>query len=60
MMDLTPSDLREIGAHLGAALAQAIPSDDAIIIGHVRAAYALVWAALNSEPEREGEDICPF
>ena len=34
--------LSEAVAHLGAALAQVIESDDKIIIGHVREAYRLL------------------
>lgn len=32
--------IEEIAGHLGAALTQCSPSDDAIIIGHIQGAYA--------------------
>lgn len=38
--DETPLD--EVRAHLGAALSQVGPSDDQIIVDHIRAAYALL------------------
>ena len=34
--------IRAAHAHLGAALAQALPSDDQIILDHVRRAYDLL------------------
>lgn len=37
--------LAEIRAHLGAALAQVIDSDDKIIVEHLRAAYEIARAA---------------
>lgn len=37
-----PDDITEALAHLGAALVQSIPSDDQIIMGHVRDAYRLL------------------
>ena len=30
--------------HLGAAISQSIPADDQIIMGHIKAAYELLWA----------------
>ena len=41
----------EARAHLGAALAQALPSDDQIIMQHVRDAYALLHCPDESEPQ---------
>jgi hypothetical protein len=35
------ASLIEVIAHLGAALTQALPSDDAIIMGHIRTAHAI-------------------
>jgi hypothetical protein len=40
--------LTEIMGELGAALAQSIPSDDQIIIGHVRTAHTLATMALRN------------
>ena len=40
--------LQEIVGHLGSALIQTVPSDDQIIIGHVRSAHelaTLLWHA---------------
>lgn len=41
--------LDEIVAHLGAAISQSLPSDDQIIMGHVRSAheYALILKRAN-------------
>lgn len=61
MTDTSPSiapnqdQLFEIIAHLGAALSQSIPSDDPIIIEHVRDAHHLALelrrgAAMSKEP----------
>ena len=40
MTDEQKKSIEEIVGHLGAALSQAMPSDDAIIIGHIREAHA--------------------
>lgn len=45
--------LCEIRAHLGAALAQVTPSDDEIIVEHVRRAHDMAVAAL-ADRRREG------
>jgi hypothetical protein len=43
---IVPGDhlLQEIIAHLGAALMQVDPTDDPIIVGHVRTAHSLATA----------------
>lgn len=41
--------VREIAAHLGSALSQTIPSDDQIIMNHVRAANTLAMSLLKDE-----------
>jgi len=46
--------MREAAAHLGAALAQTLPSDNDIIIGHVRDAHTELRAALR-EHDRQRE-----
>lgn len=41
----TPADMLESAmGHLGAAITQSLPSDDAIIMEHVRVAHELVTA----------------
>jgi hypothetical protein len=49
----TPTDILEnIVGHLGAILSQTIPSDDQIIIGHVKTAHdlaSLLWNASRKE-----------
>ena len=49
--------IAEARAHLGAALAQALPSDDQIIMQHVRDAHDLLMAvelpAAQSTQEKE-------
>ncbi|HSW51440.1 MAG TPA: hypothetical protein VLH09_14740 [Bryobacteraceae bacterium] len=45
--------LNEARAHLGAALMQVIPSDDAIIIDHIRMAQAALEEAGNVLDQRE-------
>lgn len=42
-------ELLEIYGHLGAALAQSIPSDDQIIMEHVRDAYDIIGDLLRSD-----------
>jgi hypothetical protein len=42
MRMLTEHELREACAHLGASLAQTIPTDDQIIMQHVRDAHAIL------------------
>jgi len=48
---MTPEELRElileIHGHLGAAIIQSLPSDDQIIMGHVREAYAMLRTILE-------------
>lgn len=46
--------LLEIAGHLGAADTQSVPSDDQIIMDHVREAYALAKSALT-DSRRSGE-----
>ena len=63
------SKLDKARDHLGAALIQALPSDDAVIMGHVRDAHALIkdsarelrmaraaleWAELHAERALRG------
>jgi hypothetical protein len=43
--------LTEIGGHAGAAVSQSIPSDDAIIINHLRKIQALARAAISKAKE---------
>lgn len=58
MITLTKTDsallesLEEIVGHLGASLIQAIPSDDQIIIGHVRDAYQIAIELLRAEKDK--------
>lgn len=40
--------LEEARDHLGAALKQALPEDDQVIVGHMREAHALLRAALKA------------
>jgi hypothetical protein len=42
------TDLEEVVAHLGAALMQTSPSDDQIIIEHVREAHRFAQSALRN------------
>jgi hypothetical protein len=42
---MTEIAIDEAIAHLGAALVQTVPSDDQIIIGHVRSAYTALIIA---------------
>ena len=53
---IVPGDehlLKEIIAHLGAALMQVDPTDDPIIIGHVRSAHSLATALSHVTVGRE-------
>lgn len=43
----------EASSHLGAALSQVLPSDDQVIVGHMRSAHALLVGLLNAVPEGE-------
>lgn len=43
--------LLEVYGHLGAALAQSLPTDDEIIIEHLRQAHEILKECLHSEPE---------
>ena len=45
-----PADgaFEEARDHLGAALKQVVPSDDQIIVGHIRSAHSLLVAALRA------------
>lgn len=49
------SRLRDARAHLEAAIGQALPSDDAVIVDHMRAASAQLLAAIRDlQAERDG------
>jgi hypothetical protein len=41
-MAFAPNALKEAKAHLGAAIMQTVPTDDQIIMDHVRAAYTIL------------------
>ena len=41
-------DAKEARDHLGAALVQVLPSDDQIIIGHMRDAHALLQRVIKA------------
>ncbi len=48
---IPPTDvLLEIIGHLGAALSQALPTDDQIIMGHVRQAHDLATMLRRANP----------
>lgn len=49
------SRLRDARAHIDAAIGQALPSDDPIIVDHMRAASAQLLAAIRDlQAERDG------
>jgi hypothetical protein len=56
MRDLTVTELTTAYCELGVVMAN--PTGDQVAMGHVRAAYAILRAALYSE-EEEGQE-CPF
>lgn len=49
----SPSPVEEALSHLGAALMQTVPSDDQIIMDHVRAAHAVLLNLFREELKAE-------
>ena len=51
---MTPSQsIEEAMSHLGAALMQTVPTDDQIIMEHVRAAHSLLKDVHRKEAEQQ-------
>lgn len=49
--------IEEANAHLGAALAQALPTDDKIIIGHLRSAREFLNRAHETIEDHHGAEV---
>lgn len=49
--------LLEITGHLGAALAQRVPSDDPIIMGHIEAAYKIAESLQSKLRRRQYREL---